>query len=50
MARAFATGVYTMQEIGTFFGADYSTVTRAVQRFQTKPDFTTPTTATRQGA
>jgi putative transposase len=33
MARAFATGVYTMQEIATFFGVHYSTVSRAVRRF-----------------
>jgi REP element-mobilizing transposase RayT len=33
MARAFATGVYTMQEIATFFGVHYSMVSRAVRRF-----------------
>ena len=33
MARAFATGVYTMQEIAAFFGLHYSTVSRAVRRF-----------------
>ncbi|WP_367268134.1 helix-turn-helix domain-containing protein [uncultured Thiohalocapsa sp.] len=33
MARAFATGVYTMQEIAAFFGVHYSTVSRAVRRF-----------------
>jgi hypothetical protein len=34
MARAFATGVYTMQEIAAFFRVHYSTVSRAVRRFQ----------------
>jgi putative transposase len=34
MARAFATGVYTMQEIAAFFGVHYSTVSRAVRRFR----------------
>jgi REP element-mobilizing transposase RayT len=33
MAQAFATGVYTMQEIAAFFGVHYSTVSRAVRRF-----------------
>jgi hypothetical protein len=30
MARAFATGVNTMQEIAAFFRVHYSTVSRAV--------------------
>ena len=33
MARAFATGVFTMQEIAAFFRVHYSTVSRAVRRF-----------------
>lgn len=33
MARAFATGVYTMQEIAAVFGVHYSRVSRAVRRF-----------------
>lgn len=32
MAAAYATGDYTMQEIATFFGVHYSTVSRAVKR------------------
>ena len=31
MARAFLTGVYTMQEIAEHFGVHYSTVSRAVR-------------------
>jgi putative transposase len=31
MARAFGTGVYTMQEIADFFGVHYATVSRAVR-------------------
>jgi transposase len=54
MARAFATGVYTMQEIAAFFGVHYSTVSRAVRRFQArpraKPGFDTPTSAKSLGA
>jgi REP element-mobilizing transposase RayT len=38
MARAFATGVYTMQAIADFFGVHYSTVSRAVRRFEGSPD------------
>jgi DNA-binding LacI/PurR family transcriptional regulator len=38
MARAFQTGVYTMQEIADFFGVHYSTVSRAVRRFQDVSD------------
>jgi putative transposase len=34
MARAFQTGVYTMQEIADYFGVHYSTVSRAVRRFE----------------
>jgi hypothetical protein len=34
MARAFATGVYTMQEVAAFFRVDYSTMSRAVRRFR----------------
>ncbi|WP_207162408.1 hypothetical protein [Thiocapsa imhoffii] len=34
MARAFATGVYTMQEVAAFFRVHYSTVSRAVRRFR----------------
>lgn len=32
MASAYATGDYTMQEIATFFGVHYATVSRAVKR------------------
>lgn len=38
MAQAFATGVYSMQEIAAFFGVHYSTVSRAVRQFEAKPD------------
>jgi DNA-binding transcriptional regulator YhcF (GntR family) len=31
MARAFQTGVYSMQEIADYFGVHYSTVSRAVR-------------------
>lgn len=34
MARAFLSGVYTMQEIGEHFGVHYSTVSRAVHWFE----------------
>jgi len=34
MARAFQTGVYTMQEIADFFDVHYSTVSRAVRQFE----------------
>jgi hypothetical protein len=34
MARAFATGAYTMQEVAAFFRVHYSTVSRAVRRFR----------------
>ena len=34
MARAFAAGVYTMQEIADHFGVHYSTVSRAVRRLE----------------
>jgi transposase len=34
MARAFQTGVYTMQEIADYFGVHYSTVSRAVRRLE----------------
>jgi len=34
MARAFLTGVYTMQEIADHFGVHYSTVSRAVRWFE----------------
>jgi putative transposase len=34
MARAFAAGVYTMQEIAAFFRVHCSTVSRAVRRFR----------------
>jgi len=34
MARAFLTGVYTMQEIADHFGVHYSTVSRAVRSFE----------------
>jgi putative transposase len=34
MARAFKTGVYTMQEIADYFSVHYSTVSRAVRRFE----------------
>ncbi|MEJ2379989.1 MAG: transposase [Gammaproteobacteria bacterium] len=35
MARAFLSGAYTMQEIAEHFGVHYSTVSRAVRRFET---------------
>lgn len=35
MARAFQTGVYSMQEIADYFGVHYSTVSRAVRRLET---------------
>ena len=35
MARAFRTGVYTMQEIADFFGVHYATVSRAVRWLET---------------
>jgi REP element-mobilizing transposase RayT len=34
MARAFQTGVYTMQEIADYFGVHYSTVSRAVRQLE----------------
>jgi len=34
MARAFQTGVYSMQEIADAFGVHYSTVSRAVRRLE----------------
>ena len=34
MARAFLSGVYTMQEIADHFGVHYSTVSRAVRSFE----------------
>ncbi|MFB1512016.1 MAG: helix-turn-helix domain-containing protein [Thiocapsa sp. C3-sup] len=34
MARAFSSGAYTMQEIAEHFGVHYSTVSRAVRRFE----------------
>ena len=44
MARAFATGVYTMQEIAAFFGVHYSTVSRAVRRLEAARDCNGPRT------
>jgi REP element-mobilizing transposase RayT len=35
MARAYQTGVYSMQEIANYFGVHYSTVSRAVRRLET---------------
>jgi len=34
MARAFQTGVYSMQEIAAYFGVHYSTVSRAVRQLE----------------
>ena len=34
MARAYFSGVYTMAEIGEYFGVHYMTVSRAVRRFE----------------
>ncbi len=34
MARAYASGAYSMKEIGDFFGVHYMTVSRAVRRFE----------------
>jgi len=50
MARAFATGVYTMQEIAAFFGVRYSTVSRAVRRLKAAPDCNGPPPLSKQGA
>jgi len=36
MARTYHTGVYTMPEIGDFFGVHYMTVSRAVRKFETE--------------
>jgi DNA-binding MurR/RpiR family transcriptional regulator len=32
MARAYQTGLYSMQEIADYFGVHYSTVSRAMRR------------------
>lgn len=37
MAEAYASGAYTMKEIGDFFGVHYMTVSRAVRRLEGKP-------------
>lgn len=37
MAEAYATGAYTMKEIGDFFGVHYMTVSRAVRRLEKDP-------------
>ena len=34
MAKAYATGAYTMKEIGDFFGVHYMTVSRAIRTFE----------------
>jgi transposase len=34
MAQAFLSGAYTMQETAEHFGVHYSTVSRAVRRFE----------------
>jgi DNA-binding MarR family transcriptional regulator len=34
MARAYGSGVYSMKEIGDFFGVHYMTVSRAVRRLE----------------
>jgi REP element-mobilizing transposase RayT len=36
MARAYHSGMYTMREIGDFFGVHYMTVSRAVRKFETQ--------------
>ncbi len=36
MAMAYATGAYTMKEIGDLFGLHYQTVSQAVRRFEKK--------------
>ena len=38
MARAFQTGVYSMQEIADYFGVHYSTVSRAARRLEAGSD------------
>jgi hypothetical protein len=38
MARAFQTGVYSMQEIADYFGVHNSTASRAVRRLETGQD------------
>jgi REP element-mobilizing transposase RayT len=37
MAEAYASGAYTMKEIGEFFGVHYMTVSRAVRRLEGRP-------------
>jgi DNA-binding MarR family transcriptional regulator len=39
MAEAYASGAYTMKEIGEFFGVHYMTVSRAVRRLEGRPQF-----------
>lgn len=38
MARAYRTGVYSMQEIANYFGVHYSTVSRAVRCLETRTE------------
>jgi hypothetical protein len=42
MARAFLTGVYTLQEIADDFGVHYCTVSRAVRRLEAGGDCASP--------
>jgi putative transposase len=42
MARAFLTGVYTLQEIADAFGVHYCAVTRAVRRLETGGEGASP--------
>jgi putative transposase len=37
MAKAYATGAFTMKEIGDFFGVHYMTVSRALRTFEADP-------------
>lgn len=34
MARGYASGAYTMKEIGDFFGVHYMTVSRAIEKHE----------------
>ena len=38
LARAFHSGVYSIQEIADYFGVHYSTVSRAVRWLETTDD------------
>jgi transposase len=42
MARAFLTGVYTLQEIADYFGVHYCTLSRALRRLEAGGDCASP--------